>query len=261
MNVKVYGAFAAREEPDEYHMLSPQGFSQYLFVHFYNPVNIKIGAEFVKTKKNACIIYTPSFYQEYYAEETPFINDYIRFFPDDLSFVTNLGLPVNEVFYIRNNPRLKGIIMQITWMLTDVLVDHSNEMKAHLFDALNEVRKSMIIESPKTRRDAVVRKRLAELRRQVERQPYDWSVERMAQTFYFTRSRFTVIYRQQFGASPKEDLMRFTIEYAEKLLLQSDFTVTEIATKCGYTNPENFIRAFRNYRGVTPLCFRKQHLK
>jgi len=45
---------------------------------------------------------------------------------------------------------------------------------------------------------------------------------------------------------------------AEKLLLNSNMEIQDIANYLGYIQPANFARAFRKWSGVTPIQFRKQ---
>lgn len=44
---------------------------------------------------------------------------------------------------------------------------------------------------------------------------------------------------------------------AEKLLLESDMEIQDIANYLGYIQPANFARAFKKWSGMTPLAFRK----
>ena len=46
------------------------------------------------------------------------------------------------------------------------------------------------------------------------------------------------------------------LEYAEFLLRNTAYPVTEIATSAGFCDASHFIRAFRERRGTTPASFR-----
>ena len=48
---------------------------------------------------------------------------------------------------------------------------------------------------------------------------------------------------------------------AEKLLLNSNMEIQDIANYLGYIQPANFARAFRKWSGVTPIQFRKQAIQ
>ncbi len=47
------------------------------------------------------------------------------------------------------------------------------------------------------------------------------------------------------------------VEEAERLLLETDFTVTEIAGKVGCDNPNYFTKLYKQYKGITPSGARK----
>jgi AraC-like DNA-binding protein len=47
-------------------------------------------------------------------------------------------------------------------------------------------------------------------------------------------------------------------EMAGDLLEGTDAPIREIASQLGYTNQNNFTRAFRRWAGVTPSAFRRQ---
>lgn len=46
------------------------------------------------------------------------------------------------------------------------------------------------------------------------------------------------------------------INEAERLLRESDLTITEIAGLVGCDNPNYFTKLFKQYKGMTPRAFR-----
>ena len=112
--------------------------------------------------------------------------------------------------------------------------------------------------SPKTRRQKSVQERLASLRAEVRQNPEKWTVDSMAESFGLTRSRFSVIYKKAFGASPDKEKREFLNQKARDLLCSTNKSVQKIAAECGYNECENFIRAFRKSNGMSPLQYRKQ---
>ena len=48
------------------------------------------------------------------------------------------------------------------------------------------------------------------------------------------------------------------MQEAQKLLLETELTVGEIAAKIGYENPNKFTSAFKKTYGVTPTEFKKR---
>ena len=49
----------------------------------------------------------------------------------------------------------------------------------------------------------------------------------------------------------------YRLQLAQKLLLETDCTVAEIAHRVGYENPNKFSSAFREAAGMTPTEYRK----
>lgn len=62
---------------------------------------------------------------------------------------------------------------------------------------------------------------------------------------------------KQEGESYQGTLDVLRKEYAERLLADVGFSVAEIATLLGYTEPPNFGRAFRRWYGVSPATWRR----
>ena len=68
---------------------------------------------------------------------------------------------------------------------------------------------------------------------------------------YFSRS-----FKRITGKSFKEYLNQIRINQAEKLLLSTDQSVTEVCFSCGYNNVSYFISQYKQLRGKTPHNFR-----
>jgi AraC-like DNA-binding protein len=60
------------------------------------------------------------------------------------------------------------------------------------------------------------------------------------------------------GLSPWEYITIRRIEQSKELLRDTDFSVLEVATRCGFGNLSNFNRKFSRIAGMTPLAYRKK---
>ncbi|MEO0319080.1 MAG: hypothetical protein RL404_2757 [Pseudomonadota bacterium] len=60
------------------------------------------------------------------------------------------------------------------------------------------------------------------------------------------------------GASPKALVERRVLLEAKRLLAHSALGVSQISATLGYSEPTNFVKAFRRAEGMTPLQFRQQ---
>ncbi len=60
------------------------------------------------------------------------------------------------------------------------------------------------------------------------------------------------LFGKYLNTSPKKYLMEMRLERAQKLLLQTEASITEVAFACGFENPGHFSRVYRSSFGVTP---------
>jgi transcriptional regulator GlxA family with amidase domain len=63
-------------------------------------------------------------------------------------------------------------------------------------------------------------------------------------------------FRQLFGMSPHQYLIRKRIDKAEYLLCKTSLKVEDVSSITGFENTSSFIRLFRQHNGVTPGNFR-----
>ncbi|MBA4388847.1 MAG: hypothetical protein C0404_12765 [Verrucomicrobia bacterium] len=77
-----------------------------------------------------------------------------------------------------------------------------------------------------------------------------------ARAFRISRSTMFLKFRETFNKSPIEILEEIRFNCAKRLLLQTDMSVSEVASSAGYRNPVYFSRHFRNRTGRSPSQFR-----
>lgn len=63
------------------------------------------------------------------------------------------------------------------------------------------------------------------------------------------------------GCTFSELLKKIRLQKAEDFLLNTTMSISEISAACGYENPENFNRAFRQSLGTAPSVYRTQSKK
>ena len=67
--------------------------------------------------------------------------------------------------------------------------------------------------------------------------------------------------RRQFkklrGETPKQAFAHATMEEACRMMAQSDLSIKEVATNCGFSGFSEFYRAFKKYTGVSPSQWRE----
>lgn len=72
---------------------------------------------------------------------------------------------------------------------------------------------------------------------------------------YYTSSLF----HKQHGTTIQDFIINMRIEYAKKLIIESNYTITEIIMECGFTSPSNFYSKFVKSVGCSPLKFKQEN--
>ena len=104
--------------------------------------------------------------------------------------------------------------------------------------------------------DAVLEAALAYLKRNFS---YDGvTIAQLARYIGISRSQLYRIFMQKLGIPPKTCLVQIRLHNASRLLLTTDLTVTEVMYSCGYSDPANFSRQFKQAFGCSPRRHRTQ---
>jgi AraC-like DNA-binding protein len=79
------------------------------------------------------------------------------------------------------------------------------------------------------------------------------SVSMLADAVCMSESAFAHLFKQVAGTSPYHFLKQLRLECARDLLLNEDFSVSDVAGQVGYTSLSHFISEFRRYFGEPPI--------
>lgn len=84
------------------------------------------------------------------------------------------------------------------------------------------------------------------------------SLKDIANDLHFHENYLSRMIKKHTNQSFRELLSQIRLKEAEKLLLNTDLTVAEIATKLGYLKPNYFYKLFKDNYGVTPMEFKSK---
>lgn len=87
------------------------------------------------------------------------------------------------------------------------------------------------------------------------------SIKDMAELCGISEVYFRRIFMDVYSITPKEYIINLRIDYAKHLLETEEFSVTEIATMCGYFEPCHFSREFKKHVGISPNEYAKTVIK
>ena len=87
-------------------------------------------------------------------------------------------------------------------------------------------------------------------------QPVDFSS--LADSLAVSAPYLSKLFHEQEGKSPSRYLTDLRMRKAQKLLMDTQLTVREIAVRVGYPDPFHFSRNFKNAMGISPAQFREE---
>ena len=82
------------------------------------------------------------------------------------------------------------------------------------------------------------------------------SVESLAREHGMSRSHFSHFFRARTGLTPARFVAETRVREAARMLTQDRASLAQIASACGFANPNHFSRVFRRYQHLTPGAYR-----
>jgi AraC-like DNA-binding protein len=74
-------------------------------------------------------------------------------------------------------------------------------------------------------------------------------------------STFKRHFRTRYSMSPHRWLHAQRMRLAYRLIVDTELSISDISSRCGYTTPTHFTTLFRTFHGITPGQLRRQHRK
>lgn len=84
------------------------------------------------------------------------------------------------------------------------------------------------------------------------------TVEGLAELSGFTKNYFIASFKKMMGEPPYEHIKKLRISKAKVLLANSNLSVSEIASQCGFVRTSSFTSLFKSETGTTPTEYRNQ---
>ena len=88
----------------------------------------------------------------------------------------------------------------------------------------------------------------------------DISLEKVAKVCGISKTHMSEIFHRYIGMTYKSYLLNLRLDYATKLLLSNQLSVTEISYTVGSNSTSSFLRAFKEKYGMSPKRY-AEHIK
>ena len=84
------------------------------------------------------------------------------------------------------------------------------------------------------------------------------TVAQAAKACFVSEVYFRRVYKQHFGVSPLQDILRLRFDHAVNLLRSGYYSVEQVARQCGFTDVKYFRTAFARHFGKTPTQYKNR---
>lgn len=81
-------------------------------------------------------------------------------------------------------------------------------------------------------------------------------VDSLARIACMSRSQFFRTFKQEFGMTPIQFIIKERLKHAKNLLANSQMAIQQVSIEAGFEDVNNFIKLFKKAEGVTPGAFR-----
>lgn len=83
----------------------------------------------------------------------------------------------------------------------------------------------------------------------------NYSVHDLSNSFGMSRTSLYMKLKNLIDLSPQDFIIHTKLKHAKKLLIESDYSIKEVAYKSGFSNPKYFSTSFKKFYGMTPSGF------
>jgi AraC-like DNA-binding protein len=228
----------------------PMGSGDFLLLRFESPTRLRDNRGVREVTAGTCVLYPPGMTQWYRGASGGLANTYMHFQAACFDL-----FPAGEAFLPSRSEFLAPLLAEIEREqarrqiycenMTELLATQLLLLMARAHPAQSGLK------LPHQKR--ALNEELADLRAEIRARPEaSWRVDTMAKRLHLSASRFSVLYRAQFGVPPMDDVIEARLAKARYLLLGRGVAVALVARECGFSSPFYFSRLFKSKTGVAP---------
>lgn len=150
---------------------------------------------------------------------------------------------------IMTEPNIPSVLKQ--------LIEQSNVNEAETLQ-IDEPLSEEFVKKDEPLDDRIV-EALAQL--EIEYKKPNFNVKKWAQMVYLSPSHFSKLMTEETKESPSNHIQRRRLQYAQQLMLITNFQLAQIASESGYSDSNYFSRIFKKTFQLTPSEWQKLHKK
>mgnify|MGYP006293100875 CR=1 FL=1 len=249
----------------DFELNRPRGSGDYIFIKFLKPAELTLRDNVRIAQPGNCIFFSPRFPHKLKGYNTGLGNDWMHLEgPFIKQCLEQYNLPLNHIIPTLNTAFVREILDKLKAELTEpVAIQSDRFMEIYVEMLCLNLARSIHYEqelhlSP-TKKEHLENFRKVRAR-MLDSFTEDWTVEKIAEEVYMSSSRFAVLYKEFFNASPIAELINARIEHAKWLLTSTTLSIKQVSQQSGFQNVYYFSRKFKERVDCSPSSFRLQGL-
>ena len=242
-------------DQDRFSVSRPHGSDDYIFLHFSFPVRIRVYDRTFRAKPDSCVLFSPHTPHYYESVSLSELQGSFFYFRASEDFLEPFSFPRNEPFSVPDPPIVEEYLMRLFSCVVEQSPLQTVEETATvqlLFSYLAKCMTAMERLPLYEQTNFLNHIRLTVFTNVAT----DWDAESIAKLSNLSVPQFYKLYKKIYGISPMEDLNRYRIESAKRLLV-SGYSVNDIAGMIGMNSSHYFSEFFKKRVGCTPTQFKK----
>lgn len=237
-------------DPGEF---SPRNkFPAYFISSFTTPFLYESGSKLLPGEPGDYIIMPPDTIvcQGPTSNSTVYVNDWMCVSGEDFEeLLKKFPMPIGETFRIGKPYLLKNCIAKVSEELLLKRIGYKEIISSIITKTIIDMHRLYMqqqnADTPFYRVESARETFISSLEQ-------NWTLQEMANLCGYSPSRFSAIYQERFGCSPKADLINQRLDMSKQLLAYTNLSITEIAERCGFGSIYYFSKYFKEREGRSP---------
>jgi AraC family transcriptional regulator of arabinose operon len=237
-----------------------KGVKNYTFYAFKSPALAKTSIGLNEVNPGDCLLVPPGSPHYLKSKDSEWEYDSISFKGSDAArLVSQVGIECDTIHSPLQTYFIDALLDKIVkeYRAMDILFERviSSTLDELLTKVVRFSKQDFVLSMPDHSQ------KLRDLRSEVhENFSKPWTIGQMANMMGLSPSRFASLYKQEFEASPTEDLIRTRITQAQKMLSATKVSVKQVSLACGFESVHYFHRAFKRRLNITPKHYQNHKL-
>lgn len=179
-----------------------------------------------------------------------FINDWIYVQGEDFAqLLDRYPLPLNTAFPIEKHLLLRGYLEQIQAEYRTTSVGAGEMMDSMATQMIIQIYRAY----EKTQNRHPATRSVSIAADAILRNPgHNWRIQDLANLSGYSPCHFSVLYQEEYGISPMQDVLQKRIDLAKQYLLSGQASVSYVAEICGFQSVNYFSKFFKQLVGCPP---------